>query len=1044
MKRTIFLVICIGFYFTNQAQIPKAPTSLLSPTTANLGLYGEVPVSLYTGTPSIEIPIYEVSQNRFKLPISLSYHASGIRPDQHPGWTGLGWNLNTGGVITRIVNDLPDENINTNLTPANGSYYYCGYFYNHNILNGSNWNRRTYLRQIAQGDESLFKDTQPDEFSFNFLDYHGKFLIGSDGSWKVQCDKPLKIIFDNQYLNIPFDISGTELQNVGCPPSFKGFTIISENGTKYFFGGDNTSLEYSIDFFNQSGGNWVATTWHLTKIILPNGSEINYTYERDNFINQMYLSINHDLGTFGEYTFNNGIFNLNLGCSSTSYTSIEYGYGGNLISPIYLKTITTPDCIISFDRSFTMELRYSNSIYNYAYTNWYNSTSSFQFLKYLNSTQQGYPQCLENLKWYKLDKISIKRKDDSILKSFNFIYNNTGVDRLFLTSVVEKGTDGQSKLYTFDYYNKTLLPPYLSNKVDHWGFFNNKYAAIDNYSNYYNLREADPNYTLYGVLSKITYPTGGYTRFIFEPHNYRKQLSLKRWESCNELPVNKLAGGVRIKQIINSPTGNIQDEYINKEYYYTSDYLQNKENSIKSSGVLGGQIQYFFDQYIVYSFNDNNARMSKTLFSSQSVLPCSNNTYGNHIGYTEVIEKCNDSTFTRYIFTNFDNGRMDEAADTIIQLSSTPYEPYASKDQERGLLLFKEDYNTNGVKVKKSVMDYVKSDNSSFNYVRSMKASNSNICPTISTSYDEGSAYKIYTYSMLLSHKKEITYNNTDSLINETKFKYDTNYPIIVNQTEKDSHGDSITTVYTYPFHVDGQYYAPAPGTSSSAGSRVISTTLATNCKSMKYLNFLNSPIEILIYKNRNVIGGKLFYYGMHGTSNYLPDSIYSIETSSPLSTFCRYSTPTFPQYIVDGRYEKSPSISYKYDSKSNITQITEKGISTAYLWGYNYQYPIAEIKNATIDKVTSLLGGISVVNNLALSNTITDENIATLNSLKSNLPTSQITIYTYKQLVGIVRKIDPNGVVTNYEYDNFNRLKWITDTNDNLMKEYQYHYYNQ
>ena len=38
-----------------------------------------------------------------------TYHGSGVRPNQHPGWVGLEWNLNAGSCISRIVNGLPDE-----------------------------------------------------------------------------------------------------------------------------------------------------------------------------------------------------------------------------------------------------------------------------------------------------------------------------------------------------------------------------------------------------------------------------------------------------------------------------------------------------------------------------------------------------------------------------------------------------------------------------------------------------------------------------------------------------------------------------------------------------------------------------------------------------------------------------------------------------------------------------------------------------------------------------------------------------------------------
>ncbi len=39
-----------------------------SPTAANLGLYGEIPVSYYTGTPDICIPIYEIKGKQVNVP----------------------------------------------------------------------------------------------------------------------------------------------------------------------------------------------------------------------------------------------------------------------------------------------------------------------------------------------------------------------------------------------------------------------------------------------------------------------------------------------------------------------------------------------------------------------------------------------------------------------------------------------------------------------------------------------------------------------------------------------------------------------------------------------------------------------------------------------------------------------------------------------------------------------------------------------------------------------------------------------------------------
>ena len=85
---------------------PPAP---LSPTAAALGKYGEVPVSLYTGIPNISIPLYDIAVKGFHLPISLSYHAGGIKVEDVPSWVGMGWSLNAGGVLNRQQQGIPDE-----------------------------------------------------------------------------------------------------------------------------------------------------------------------------------------------------------------------------------------------------------------------------------------------------------------------------------------------------------------------------------------------------------------------------------------------------------------------------------------------------------------------------------------------------------------------------------------------------------------------------------------------------------------------------------------------------------------------------------------------------------------------------------------------------------------------------------------------------------------------------------------------------------------------------------------------------------------------
>src|SRR5688572_13573864 len=83
-----------------------------SPEAAALGQYGNVPISLFTGTPTINIPLYELKGNAMSLPLSMSYNASGYKPEDEATWAGAGWTLNAGGVITRAVRGNPDNATN--------------------------------------------------------------------------------------------------------------------------------------------------------------------------------------------------------------------------------------------------------------------------------------------------------------------------------------------------------------------------------------------------------------------------------------------------------------------------------------------------------------------------------------------------------------------------------------------------------------------------------------------------------------------------------------------------------------------------------------------------------------------------------------------------------------------------------------------------------------------------------------------------------------------------------------------------------------------
>lgn len=85
------------------------------PEIANLGLYGQVPVSYYTGVPDISVPLHEIKVGKFSMPITASYHVRSVKPNQTPGPLGLGWNLIAGGYITRTVRNIYDEKMDNQM-----------------------------------------------------------------------------------------------------------------------------------------------------------------------------------------------------------------------------------------------------------------------------------------------------------------------------------------------------------------------------------------------------------------------------------------------------------------------------------------------------------------------------------------------------------------------------------------------------------------------------------------------------------------------------------------------------------------------------------------------------------------------------------------------------------------------------------------------------------------------------------------------------------------------------------------------------------------
>ena len=137
--RVISLLVPIIACFNNhllQAQAngnPYTQVNIASPTAAALGKFGDIPVSNHTGIPNISIPVYTVKEGNLSLPISLSYHAGGMKVMEPAGWVGAGWSLTAGGVISRTFRGAADESRTSNCVAG----HFSNYGYSNYAMNGA-------------------------------------------------------------------------------------------------------------------------------------------------------------------------------------------------------------------------------------------------------------------------------------------------------------------------------------------------------------------------------------------------------------------------------------------------------------------------------------------------------------------------------------------------------------------------------------------------------------------------------------------------------------------------------------------------------------------------------------------------------------------------------------------------------------------------------------------------------------------------------------------------------------------------------------------
>jgi hypothetical protein len=516
MKRT--LLFCAVFLLVNNCVFSQnSSTNYLpnydppSPEASALGKFIDHPVGNFTGTNEVDIPLFDVKVGRIDLPISLSYHGSGVKVNDVSSRIGAGWVLNAGGVITRTVNNLPDDG-GDGIGGSQGNTY-IPYF-----QGGSS---STISVTYDQGNPTFY-DLDPDEFYYIFGGKMGKMLF-KDATHPV-------LVNDD-----PLQIKGPFTGN-------NSFVITDEKGIVYTF----QNIEVT-SVANPSNSYEYTSSWFITSIYDPVSNQtVNFQYRSE----LPYLNYSYPKSSSAN------IPGLQVSGTNQDITTVQ------ILQSMVLSKITYSNGFIEFDANLnrtdlTGDLAYTKIS---QYINLNNTPSLLKSYNLGHTTTTAGTNAPQEGNRLFLDTLQETGSDGTLLPPYLFYYNNRTA--LPARNSLQQDMWGYYNANGAVQNNGVLQFPnvYIHNygtKADYLPFDNAADPAktvIGNYS-----AATNPTTAVYGALSEVMYPTKGYTTYTYEVNQF------------SAFGNNYTGGGVRIKTINDyDVSGQL---LLSRSYAYSSGFI---------------------------------------------------------------------------------------------------------------------------------------------------------------------------------------------------------------------------------------------------------------------------------------------------------------------------------------------------------------------------------------------------------------------------------------------------------------------------------------
>ena len=824
-------------------------------------------------------------------------------------------------------------------------------------------------------------------------------------------------------------------------------TITSKDGTKYQFGGDRNAIEFSIrqryskEFaqIHPSEHKWnavgTANTWMLTKIERPDGEIISLTYEHSGI--PIVRSVSHQVITFHEvyghnqnhkntfipidtFTgFQNGVFKPYLG--------ISYHF----LMPCYLTRIysnRTGDYLL-FDKATSNELEYR---FDYNEIDYLVGT--------FNEPSKPFPPAyLKSHSIYKkLTNIRGRRG------TFAFVYNNSSSERLRLESIKIKDNNTVLGRYSFE-YNNASQPAYNARVSDVFGYYNGQSqpaSLADTVDINTTCLYVNPDSLQAGILTRINYPTGGYTSFEYEPHSYGR---IARQFPFTITTSSGLAGGLRIKRITDTSEGANRGT---RRFYYLDE--QGNDSGILS-GIPRCSVSGTLKRKVYVGFEEYDVEDDYLIYQDESITPLSL-TSGCHVTYSDVKEVLEDSSYVYYHYSNHDylQYRDTLSANYFEIIEGRMFcDSYISKELCRGLLLSKKEFSSLGTMVRSEIHTYSMDFEAAIPSVSTI---------TIRGSYQDFMRVnynRIFCFFPYLSNRTITTYFDNGASITETnnldydRFRNLTSFSKTVgNQTKE------IRTSYsgTMGWGNYSHYLIPK--------------------------GITGLPVEKKTLLNGSFIAAEITDYNTIG----LFESHYAAEIDTPLATFTNYQGvpasrdshyPSTPDMTVQSRDSYgNPKTVYTmedgyqtlvWNSDGNKLCMKGHGNNNMYYYDFenNYTSPSGFnsdhchvgplVLNCTIDSgvdyycdywMNTGSGWHYYKRSYSGGNVVlTTQPGACIDQVRVYPTLADVESYTWDSKGNLLSIVDARGKAGSYDYDDLGRLIRIKDTDGATLEDYEYGY---